>query len=97
MSGYKGVGEFDATTGQYNQLSPESIAKNVDGYKLGEEVASKMKAKGFEKEIDQVSGDWVYRNKVSGETLTPKEIMDASYGRMVNDSGYMDMLRQEAE
>lgn len=91
---YSGVGDFNPVSGSYNVINPDNLAKYVDPYSLGIDIAKELEPFVGEATYDTVSGDWVVTNGSKKEIL-PKEYVASVVGnRLAQSDEYMNYLTQ---
>ena len=94
---YSGVGEKNPLTQSYNVFNPEEIIAYTNPDTVVLPAIKQLEASGFEKEWDSIGGQWIMRNKQSGEVLTEDEIARTAFRSLANDKNYFNSLSQMAK
>ena len=74
----------------------EQVTKDVDWNKINE-MAEKIKANSWSKESAGPNGGYIWKNKQSGETVTPDRINAVIMGQILQDPSNMAALRQSQQ
>lgn len=93
---YSGVGEKNPITQSYNVFNPEEVIGYTNPDTVVLPAIKALEASGFEKEWDSIGGQWIMRNKQSGEELTEEEIARTAFRALANDKNYFNSLSQTA-
>lgn len=91
---YEGIGEFNPTSGSYNILAPEALAKYVDPYELGIDIAKELEPFVDEVKFDQVSGQWIVTQGQKTSILRPEDIQSIVNNRLQMSDPYMSYVQQ---
>lgn len=91
---YKGIGDFDPVAGGYNVLNTGDIAKYVDAYDLGIDIAKELEPIVGEVEYDSLTGNWITTKGSKKEILDPNFINQVVANRLAANDQYMNYLTQ---
>lgn len=97
MLNYQGVGERDPITGSYNELSPESIARYVNGEEIAREAAKEIAAMEGGSETVNIGGQWLVKKGNKYEVIEPGLIQSVVERSLSNNPEYINYLRQDSK
>lgn len=96
MSGYRGVGQQDPLTGNYNLFQPESLAKYTNPDDLLHKAMQNIAAEeGGSVGIDQ-KGFYIMKNGKKFERITPERIQEITGRTLLGNPEYMTYMSQFA-
>lgn len=94
---YKGIGEQDPTTGAYNIISPQPLAKYVDEYKLLQEAVSKVPRRSTKTVVPVSDGKGhIIMKEVEQEYVSPGELQTAAAQTLLNNDAWVSYVQQIA-
>lgn len=94
LGNYEGVGTKDPVTGSYKLFQPDAIAKYVDSYKSGEDIAKEMEPFVDGRKVTYTNGRYFITEGTEIKELPASFIQQAVGNKLMQDVQWQNYMRQ---